>query len=348
MPGTDLVLRGLRHASASSAQARASDDGGGRWIFLHGWLDNAESFSRLVPRLSDDFADVVALDFAGHGLSDHKRGPYHVVDYASEVVSVADACFGKGARFNVLGHSLGGGVALLVAGGWPDRVARCAALESVGVLTADGADAPELLRKACRRSPSGRLTVHADAAAAAKARASKNVVPDARFTAAEAQILASRGLRETSEAVEGKTGVVWRTDPWLLMPSRLRLTRDLGLAFVRGVEAPALVLVAKDGMFRRLRADPFKRATVLAARVLAAALRVAAFVAARVRPAATPKALEDLRRNVALVAEMGERAMALKDPTFVRLRTGGHHVHMTEPEATAAALAAWAAKTRRR
>ena len=39
--------------------------------------------------------------------------------------------------------------------------------------------------------------------------------------------------------------------------------------------------------------------------------------------------------------------MALKDPTFVRLRTGGHHAHMTEPEATAAALAAWAAKTRR-
>jgi len=340
VPGTGLVLRGVRHAFGGPA----AEDGGGRWIFLHGWLDNAASFERLAPLLASDpsFADVVLLDLAGHGLSDHRNAAYHVVDYAAEAVAVADVLFGKDARFNVAGHSLGGGVALLVAGAWPERIARVAALESAGVLSAPSADAPALLRAACRRAPSGRLTEHASVEAAASARARKNVVPDDAFGEAEARVLAARGTAARGE------GVVWRADPWLLQPTRLRLPRDAALAFARAVRAPALLLVARDGMFRRLRGvDPFSRLAAWAAAAAAALLRAAAAAAAAANGGRAPAALRRARDAARLVADLAARARALRSPTVARLERGGHHVHLTEPAAVARELTRWAAATRR-
>jgi pimeloyl-ACP methyl ester carboxylesterase len=39
-------------------------------IALHGWLDNANSFARLAPKLEG--LRILALDMAGHGHSDHR------------------------------------------------------------------------------------------------------------------------------------------------------------------------------------------------------------------------------------------------------------------------------------
>ncbi|KAH8064392.1 hypothetical protein JL722_1257 [Aureococcus anophagefferens] len=292
VPGTGLVLRGVRHAFGGPA----AEDGGGRWIFLHGWLDNAASFERLAPLLASDpsFADVVLLDLAGHGLSDHRNAAYHVVDYAAEAVAVADVLFGR-ARFNVAGHSLGGGVALLVAGAWPERIARVAALESVGVLSAPAADAPALLRAACRRAPSGRLTEHASVEAAASARARKNVVPDDAFGEAEARVLAAGTARGE--------GVVWRADPGCSSPrgSGSRATR----ARVRQGGAGARAAPRRAGRHvpaaRRL--DPFV-ARGLGAAAAAALLRAAAAAAAAANGGRAPAALRRARDAARLVADL--------------------------------------------
>uniref|UniRef100_A0A8C6QDY1 Serine hydrolase-like n=1 Tax=Nannospalax galili TaxID=1026970 RepID=A0A8C6QDY1_NANGA len=47
-------------------------------LCLHGWLDNANSFDRLIPLLPEDF-HYVAMGFGGHGLSSHYSPgfPYH-------------------------------------------------------------------------------------------------------------------------------------------------------------------------------------------------------------------------------------------------------------------------------
>ena len=57
---------------------------------LHGWLDNANSFDLIAPALSD--FDIFALDFAGHGHSDHRplHTPYLGALDAQDIIAVAN------------------------------------------------------------------------------------------------------------------------------------------------------------------------------------------------------------------------------------------------------------------
>ncbi|NWR53989.1 SEHL2 protein, partial [Bucorvus abyssinicus] len=75
-------------------------------LCLHGWLDNANSFDKLIPLLPRD-CYYVAMDFSGHGLSSHRPAgsPYHFLDYVSDVRRVAAALQWR--RFTLMGHSMG-------------------------------------------------------------------------------------------------------------------------------------------------------------------------------------------------------------------------------------------------
>ncbi|EAW73255.1 hCG1987678, isoform CRA_a [Homo sapiens] len=75
-------------------------------LCLHGWLDNASSFDRLIPLLPQDFY-YVAMDFGGHGLSSHYSPgvPYYLQTFVSEIRRVVAAL--KWNRFSILGHSFG-------------------------------------------------------------------------------------------------------------------------------------------------------------------------------------------------------------------------------------------------
>ena len=84
-------------------------------IALHGWLDNAGSFDRLAPLLPN--SKIIAVDLPGHGLSDHRpQGTSaHFLDYVKDVAVLSDVLGLE--RFDLIGHSMGGGIATLVAGG---------------------------------------------------------------------------------------------------------------------------------------------------------------------------------------------------------------------------------------
>uniref|UniRef100_A0A2K5Z521 Serine hydrolase like 2 n=1 Tax=Mandrillus leucophaeus TaxID=9568 RepID=A0A2K5Z521_MANLE len=76
-------------------------------LCLHGWLNNANSFDRLIPLLPQDFY-YVAMDFGGHGLSSHYSPgvPYYHQTFVSEIRRVVAAL--KWNQFSILGHSFGG------------------------------------------------------------------------------------------------------------------------------------------------------------------------------------------------------------------------------------------------
>lgn len=102
-------------------------------LCLHGWLDNANSFDRLVPLLSSDFC-YVAMDFGGHGLSSHYNPglPYYHQNFVSEVRRVATAF--KWTQFSLLGHSFGGTVGGMFACIFPEMVDKLILLESTPFL----------------------------------------------------------------------------------------------------------------------------------------------------------------------------------------------------------------------
>jgi pimeloyl-ACP methyl ester carboxylesterase len=73
----------------------------------------------------------VAFDFRGHGRSEPAvDGSYSIADMADDVAAVVDALGLK--RFVLVGHSMGGGAALIYAGRHPDRVAGLVLVDPIG------------------------------------------------------------------------------------------------------------------------------------------------------------------------------------------------------------------------
>ncbi|XP_077025184.1 serine hydrolase-like protein 2 isoform X2 [Tamandua tetradactyla] len=98
-------------------------------LCLHGWLDNANSFDRLIPLLPQDFY-YVAMDFGGHGLSSHYSPglPYYYQDFVNEIRRVAAAL--KWNRFSLMGHSFGGTVGGMFSCIFPEMVDKLILLDA--------------------------------------------------------------------------------------------------------------------------------------------------------------------------------------------------------------------------
>ncbi|MDH2241477.1 alpha/beta hydrolase [Pseudomonas sp. GD03909] len=208
-------------------------------IALHGWLDNAATFSRLAPRLHG--LRIVALDLPGHGHSDHRPAGagYNIWDYAHDVLQVAEQ-FGW-QRFSLLGHSMGAIVSVLLAGALPDRVERLALIDGVIPYTGEADTAPQKLGAALKAMLSvddKRKPVYAAFDQAVEAR--MNGVGAVSREAAER--LAQRGLMP----VPG--GYTWRTDARLMLPSSMRLTDAHARAFVEQIACPASLVLAEQGL----------------------------------------------------------------------------------------------------
>ena len=208
-------------------------------IALHGWLDNANSFARLAPKLSG--LRIVAVDFAGHGHSDHRpRGAgYALADYAFDVLCVAEQLGWK--RFALLGHSLGAIVSVIIAGSFPERVTRLALIDGIVLRSGPDIDAAENMSKALEAQLAHghkRKSVHPTLDRAIEARM-KGMVAVSREAA---ELLAQRGLMP----VPG--GYSWRSDSRLTLPSPLRLTDAQAMSFVRRVTCPTMLVVAEEGM----------------------------------------------------------------------------------------------------
>jgi pimeloyl-ACP methyl ester carboxylesterase len=105
-------------------------------ILLHGGAANSHWWDWVGPRLAGRFR-LLALDFPGHGKSEWPRPPrYRMEDLVRAVVGFAD---GLGAGpLDLVGHSLGGKVALLAASRHPRRVRSLVVVDATPDISADG------------------------------------------------------------------------------------------------------------------------------------------------------------------------------------------------------------------
>lgn len=102
-------------------------------VLLHGYMDAATSFDEIAPPLARAGFRVFAPDQRGFGHSARvpDGGYYHFPDYVFDAADLLDA-LSPGAPVFLIGHSMGGNVAALLAGALPERVAMLALLEGVG------------------------------------------------------------------------------------------------------------------------------------------------------------------------------------------------------------------------
>jgi pimeloyl-ACP methyl ester carboxylesterase len=207
----------------------------------HGWLDNAGSFELLAPLLPG--CEIVALDLAGHGLSDSRSqdSGYNIWQDVGDLLDVADALGWQ--RCTLLGHSRGAAISMLFAATFPERVDKLILLEGGVPLTAEANEAPAGLAQALRearalRGKSGRVFTDRATAIAERAAGFSKVTTEA------AERLARRSLRQ----LPGR-GFQWHADQRLKAQSELRLTPEHVRAFARRIAVPVLLLFAEQSPF---------------------------------------------------------------------------------------------------
>ena len=99
-------------------------------VLLHGLGGTRQTWNRMIDALAATHT-VIAPDLPGHGDSDAPAGDYSLGAHAA---SLRDLLVGLGhAKATIVGHSLGGGIALQFAYQFPDRVNRLVLISSGGL-----------------------------------------------------------------------------------------------------------------------------------------------------------------------------------------------------------------------
>lgn len=208
-----LKLAGQRYSSTTNTTTTTNDDNDTKntthyCIFCcHGWMDNCRSFHKLGPGLvkgivskmegidddDDDgttattttaTADVVALDFPGHGRSDHKSldGPsmllmdyvYYLYDAlqqlgwgnlkegtqsnddndgtkkTSTTTTTKTTTASTSTKLVLIGHSMGGALTLMLAAAFPEMVDKVIMLDSLGPWPKSPSEVTKNLRRHVR------------------------------------------------------------------------------------------------------------------------------------------------------------------------------------------------------
>ena len=143
---SDFVhVRGLRYHLLTWGDAALATPARPPLVMLHGWMDVGASFQFVVDALAGDRL-VVALDWRGFGLTETPAcDTYWFADYLADLDALLDAVLADGLAehpVDLLGHSMGGNVAMLYAGIRPARVRRLINLEGFGMPATTPGQAP--------------------------------------------------------------------------------------------------------------------------------------------------------------------------------------------------------------
>ena len=219
-------------------------------LALHGWLDNSASFDVLAPLLQG--TQLLALDLAGHGKSDHRLGlsDYAIYSEIPTLFAIADAMGWQ--QFVLLGHSRGAMMSLLAAATFPERISHLVLIDALAPPPVPASHSIERLissvnelQRRLQVSPS--LFPSYEAAIQARCQSEFG-----KITPATAERLAVRGLTHSAQ------GYQWHADGKLWVPSNTGLTPEQLEAFIDNIRAKVLILLGKDGFKRKVLAgSPF-------------------------------------------------------------------------------------------
>lgn len=110
-------------------------------LFIHGLLGSQKQWAHLVDELDEDHRLIVP-DLFGHGESDKPVGDYSLGAHAATLRDLLDRLGIE--QVTLVGHSLGGGIAMVFSYLFPERVDRLVLVASGGL----GREVSPLLRSA--------------------------------------------------------------------------------------------------------------------------------------------------------------------------------------------------------
>jgi pimeloyl-ACP methyl ester carboxylesterase len=110
-------------------------------VLVHGWMDVAASWQFVVDAFAQDRL-VIAPDWRGYGLTERPHTDnYWFPDYLADLEFLLDHYAGD-TPVDLVGHSMGGNIAMLYSGTRPERIRRLVNLEGFGMPATRAAQAP--------------------------------------------------------------------------------------------------------------------------------------------------------------------------------------------------------------
>ncbi len=212
-------------------------------VLVHGFLDHARSWEPFVGFLQqkiDPRLWIVAIDCRGHGDSGWvgAGGYYHFPDYVLDLDCVVRAL--RLNRFKLVGHSMGGTIAFLYAGTFPQRVTRLVLIEGLGPVGMNFSDAPTRMQKWIGEiHERGRNHFHQYSSVEAGARQLQKT--NARLNDDLAVELAREGMKQNSS---GKW--TWKFDPLHRTTAPQPFYSFQAIEFLRRIDCPVLIVEGKE------------------------------------------------------------------------------------------------------
>jgi pimeloyl-ACP methyl ester carboxylesterase len=135
-----LDVRGLEYAVHSWGDSTAKPV-----FLLHGLLDTGMSFQFVADAMPDDWY-LLAPDWRGFGDTAWSDTGYWFPDYLADLDTILDQLSGNN-KVRLVGHSMGGNIACLYSGIFPERVSHLVSLDVIGLPDSDPGDAPARYKK---------------------------------------------------------------------------------------------------------------------------------------------------------------------------------------------------------
>jgi pimeloyl-ACP methyl ester carboxylesterase len=133
-----VPIRNLRYHVRLWGEPRAGEP---PLVMVHGWMDVAASYQFVVDAMARD-RYVIAPDWRGYGLTELPgTDNYWFPDYLADLDFLLDH-YAPGTPVDLVGHSMGGNIAMLYSGAQPERIRALVNLEGFGMPASKPGQAP--------------------------------------------------------------------------------------------------------------------------------------------------------------------------------------------------------------
>jgi len=208
-----------------------------RVLALHGWLDNAASFWHLAPILAAHGMEITAIDFPGHGHSDH-RAPGHNYGFIDYVIDIQEVVEQMQSPISLLCHSMGAAIAVMYAAAFPECINQMVLIENLGPIPPyQPGKAVSSLREALKLWQKHSLEhkrFYPDIEKAILAR--QEATP---INAEIIRPMVERGLCQTNK------GYHWRSDKRLRLRSFFHMSEEQIQEFLSSTTVPTQLIIAE-------------------------------------------------------------------------------------------------------